>query len=140
MDSVLDAAPAPLRDFLLTPPRARTAANPADIEVNKALTEVHNQMLRDALQQMRVDCERFLADVRLEPKPPGPELDRAQRHCARLAYLLLKGFSSKPVTGTEGGPFRCIASLLYEMLTSRVDVDLKRHCEAVIADSPPVSF
>jgi hypothetical protein len=53
---------------------------------------------------------------------------------------LLKGFSSKPVTGTEDGPFRCIASLLYEMLTSRVHVDLKRHCEAVIADSPPVSF
>ena len=80
--------------------------------------------------------EKFLADAAVERLPPGPEFDRAQRHCALLAYLLMRRFSARPITRSVTGPFYNIASLLYEALLGRVHVDLHRHCNWVL-DHPP---
>ena len=46
----------------------------------------------------RLRYERFLADAAEERLPPGPEFDRTQRYCARLAYLLMRKFSARAST------------------------------------------
>ena len=84
----------------------------------------------------RLRYERFLADAAEERLPPGPEFDRAQRHCARLAYRLMRRFSARPISRSVTGPFYNMASLLYEALVGRPDVDLHRHCNWVL-DHPP---
>ena len=84
----------------------------------------------------RLRYETFLADAAEERLPPGPEFDRAQRHCALLAYRLMRRFSVRPITKSVTGPFYSIASLLYEALVGRPDVDLHRHCNWVL-DHPP---
>jgi len=84
----------------------------------------------------RLRCERFLAGAAVERLPPGPEFDRAQRHCALLAYLLMRRFSARPITRYVDGPFNNIASLLDEALTGRPNLDLHRHCNRVL-DHPP---
>jgi hypothetical protein len=72
----------------------------------------------------------------VERLPPGPEYDRAQRHCALLAYLLMRRFPARPITKSVTGPFYNMASLLYEALVGRPLVDLHRHCNWVL-DHPP---
>ena len=84
----------------------------------------------------RLKYERFLADAAVQRLPPGPEFDRAQRHCALLGYLLMRRFSARPITKSVTGPFYNMASLLYEALMGRPDVDLHRHCNWVL-DHPP---
>jgi hypothetical protein len=84
----------------------------------------------------RLRYERFLADAAVERFPPGPEFDRAQRHCALSAYRLMRRFSERPITKSVTGPFYNIAGLLYEALVGRPDVDLHRHCSWVL-DHPP---
>jgi hypothetical protein len=84
----------------------------------------------------RLKYEKFLADAAAERLPSGPEFDRAQRHCALLAYLLMRRFSPRPITRSVTGPFYSTASLLYEALVGRLDVDLHRHCSWVL-DHPP---
>jgi hypothetical protein len=84
----------------------------------------------------RLRYEKFLADAAVERLPPGPEFDRAQRHCALLAYLLMRRLSARPITRSVTGPFYNTASLLYEALVGRLDVDLHRHCNWVL-DHPP---
>jgi len=84
----------------------------------------------------RLRYERFLADAAVERLPAGPEFDRAQRHCALLAYLLMRRFSARPITKSVTGPFYNMASLLYEALMGRPHVDLHRHCNWVL-DHPP---
>jgi hypothetical protein len=84
----------------------------------------------------RLRYERFLADAAVERLPPGPEFDRAQRHCALLAYRLMRRFSARPITRSVTGPFYNMASLLYEALVGRPHFDLHRHCNWVL-DHPP---
>jgi hypothetical protein len=84
----------------------------------------------------RLRYERFLADAAAERLSPGPEFDRAQRHCAVLAYMLMRRFSARPITKSVTGPFYSMARLLYEALVGRPDVDLHRHCDWVL-DHPP---
>ena len=84
----------------------------------------------------RLKYERFLAAAAVERLPPGPEFDRAQRHCGLLAYLMMRRFSARPITRSVTGPFYNIASLLYEALVGRPHVDLHRHCNWVL-DHPP---
>jgi hypothetical protein len=92
--------------------------------------------LIDATYLARLRYERFLANAAVERLPPGPEFDRAQRHCALLAYLLMRRFSPRPITRSVTGPFYNMASLLYEALVGRPHVDLHRHCSWVL-DHPP---
>jgi len=121
----LEAAPELLRNFLFTAPLARIVA-PEDV---LAAREQHRQVTLESLEGVRLDCERLAAQA---TTPPGPEIDRAQLHCARLAQLLMKHFSTRKISGSDEGPFRVIASLLYEALAGREAIDLKRHCDAVM--------
>jgi hypothetical protein len=125
LQAQLEAAPELLRNFLFTAPLARIDP-PQDL---LAARDQHRQSIVASLQGVRLDCERLVAQTKARP---GPEGDRAQLHCARLAQLLMKRFSARKISGSEKGPFRLIAGLLYEALTGREEVDLKRHCDAVM--------
>jgi hypothetical protein len=138
LESELETAPALLRSFLFTPPESRRAGTAADVDALLAAKTTYEKIVLDALRAMRRDCEKFLADQPREPLRPGPEMDRAQQHCARLAYSLMKHFSKKRISGYSDGPFVGVASLLYELMTSRSGVDLSRHCKAVLKDPSPI--
>jgi hypothetical protein len=138
LQSTLAAASAPLHDFLFTPLWARATLVPVDVLL--AVKTTYRQAVLEPLQQMRLDCERILADEAREqeqqPLRPGPEIDRAQRHCATLAYDLMDVFARRSITGSAEGPYHTIASLLFEALTGRAEVDLKRHCYFVRTARP----
>jgi hypothetical protein len=123
----LEAAPDLLRDFLLLPPQARRLPTSGVVD---------EHALSSALQALHSDCERFLADIPQEPS--GPEIDRAQLHCARLAYSLMRRYANNRITGSVDGPFVTLASLLYEALTDRADINLQRRCIEVQRNPPPI--
>jgi hypothetical protein len=59
---------------------------------------------------------------------PSP-LFQVEKHLgAKCAHFLVSALSKKPPTST--GPFHTIASLLFEVITGKKDVDLERHCKA----------
>jgi hypothetical protein len=133
----LDAAPGPLRNFLFLPLEARRVATQADIEARSAAVESFRDALLSALRTMQSDCEGLLDQT--PPESPGPERDRAQRHCLRLAYVLMRRFSDSPISGNRNDSLLCLGSLLYEELTGRDPVDLTRHYQDLLRDAPPVT-
>jgi hypothetical protein len=60
--------------------------------------------------------------------------DRVKHFCAGFAQGLVRELSTKPITGTMDGPFRAIASLLYEAASGRGHVDLKRACDSQLRE------
>lgn len=60
-----------------------------------------------------------------------PNYDHAKSLSAQSAYDLMKAHSAAKITGTEDGPFRTVTSLIYEAISGRGGVDLKRACQAV---------
>lgn len=145
-NKLADSSRTLLYDYLLTPPWARTdSAFPADDPL--AERRAYEKALLGPLWQMRLDCERLLAQ-RSEEKArnwdeafvgrSGPEFDRDQRRCATLGYALMKVFSDREISSYDEGPYFRITSLLYEAMTGHYDVDLRQHCEAVIKAPPPI--
>ncbi len=132
-EAKLAAASPLLDDFLFTPPWARGKVISADVLL--AMKTACRDAVLEPLRQMRQDCERILADEAREGRP-GPEIDRAQRHCAILAYDLMGVHSKRPITGYADGHYCCTASLLFEALTGQAEVDFKRHCNFVMKDRP----
>ena len=61
--------------------------------------------------------------------------DHAKHLSSQSAHVLMKGMSEKKITGTEGGGFRTIASLLYEAISGLPDTDLKRSCDSVLRNA-----
>jgi hypothetical protein len=131
LDRQLRKAPPALTNYLFTPLVARRVHRPKE---SSAIKRRYERQLRQALRQIRRDCERIVADdakgAKVTPLK-GPEADRAQRFCATLAHRLVETFSERPVTGSAEGPYHRIASLLFELLTGRAEVHLKRHCDFV---------
>jgi hypothetical protein len=145
-NALADSSRTLLYDYLLTPPWARTGrAFPADDPWAERRT--YEKALLGPLWQMRLDCERLLAQ-RSEEKArnwdeafvgrSGPEFDRDQRRCATLGYALMKVFSDREISSYDEGPYFRITSLLYEAMTGHRDVDLRQHCEAIIKAPPPI--
>ena len=138
LESKLAVASEPLLDFLFTPLWARSAMTPEDVLL--AAKTTCREAALEQFRRLRLDCETVLADEarqrEQQPRRPGPEIDRAQRHCATLAYDLMGVLSRRPITGSAEGHYCRIASLLFEALTGRTEVDLKRHCTSVMKDRP----
>jgi hypothetical protein len=61
-----------------------------------------------------------------------PNYDQAKNTCAGFAHGLMEGLSNREITGTQDGTFRTITSLLYEAVSGKHGVDLKRACDAVL--------
>lgn len=137
-EAKLAAASPLLDDFLFTPPWARgKAISAADL---LALQTTCREAALEPLRRIRRDCERIRSDEAREreqqPRRHGPEIDRAQRHCAILAYDLMGVHSERPITGSSEGHYCSTASLLFEALTDQAEVDLKRHCNFVMKVRP----
>ena len=135
LESKLRRLPPPLYDFLFTPPWALGTVVPDGL---LAVRTTYRAEALGPLRRMRLDCKRFLADEKKEKKHParGPEVDRAQRRCAILAYDLMATLSEKRITSYAEGHYVRIASLLFEALKGPAEVDLKRHCRFVIKARP----
>jgi hypothetical protein len=133
LESKLEAATAPLRDFLFTPLLARATAKEPHLLLEARAK--YGETALELLRRMRLDCVKILVDEAKENGRqrlrPGPEFNRAQRHCATLAYDLMSSFSKKRITGSIEGSFHRIAFLLFEALSGRAEIDLKRHCDFV---------
>jgi len=138
LESKLAAASPLLDDFLFTPPGARSTVTEGNVLL--AAKTTYKEAVLEPLRRMRLDCERILAiearELLEQPLRSGPEIDRGQRHCATMAYDLMGVFSSRSITGSAEGHYHSIASLLFEALTGRAEVDLKRHCNFVIKVRP----
>ena len=137
-ESKLAAASPLLDDFLFTPPWARSTVTEGNVLL--AAKTTCREAALELLRRMRRDCERIRTvearELLEQPLRPGPEIDRGQRHCATLAYDLMGVFSSRSITGSAEGHYHSIASLLFEALTDRAEVDLKRHCDFVMKVRP----
>ena len=134
----LEAAPDPLRGFLYLPLEARRIVTRADVEAQPIAAQSYMDALLSALRTMQFDCEGFLAEA--QPEPPGPERNRAQRHCLRLAYILMRTFSDHPINGNRDGPLLRLGSLLYEELTGCDPIDLTHHYyQDLLRNLPPVT-
>jgi hypothetical protein len=82
------------------------------------------------LQQLRERCNVI---TKTRPSSP-PNSDRSKHLCAWVARGLMEMLSDKKITGTEGGAFRSIATLLYETISGIPNVDLKRACDSALPD------
>jgi hypothetical protein len=84
-----------------------------------------------ALAPIRAACAHILT--------PGysyrrhSNFDSAKVWSAHMAYALMKGFSTHKITGTEGGSFWNVASLVYEAVTGKPSRSMKRACDKVLA-------
>jgi hypothetical protein len=78
---------------------------------------------RDEFTQLQDACDRLIAH-----KPRSANFDDVQRACAIFAYHLVAGLSQKAPSGYAEGSFVNTASLLYEAISEKPYVDLRRHC------------
>ena len=134
LENQLAAAPGVLVHYGFTPWPRHDRLTQADVAA--VFEDTYPTLL--PWYEARLRYERYISDAATERLPPGPELDRGQQHCARLAYRLMQRFSNRKITGYMEGPFIQIATLLYEALTGRAEVDLQRHCARVLDNPPPI--
>jgi hypothetical protein len=133
----LETAPEPLRDFLLLPPGMRILRTRADIDARRGAVLASAYVLLGTLRTMHSDCEKLLAEA--QPETRGPERNRAQGYCLRLAYILIKRYSDHPINGNRDGSLLRFGSLLYEELTGCDPVDLSRPYQDLLSNPPPVT-
>jgi hypothetical protein len=100
-----------------------------EADVKKAVTVLRSIAWTE---EQRAVLDQFDA-VRQYP-PEG--VNALKYRCAAEAFDLMTFFSVKPPTGTEAGPFRNIAALLFEAVTGQphTDVDMKRSTDRVRTD------
>ena len=107
--------------FLLFSPRSGPSSSISDIEHA-------SQTFAAELKRMRKVCA-----LAVDPRFGfHANYDHAKHLSSQSAHVLMKGMSEKKITGTEGGGFRTIASLLYEAISGLPDTDLKRSCDSVL--------
>ena len=107
--------------FLLFSPRSGPSPSISDIEHA-------SQTFAAELNRMRKVCA-----LAVDPRFGfHANYDHAKHLSSQSAHVLMKGMSEKKITGTEGGEFRTIASLLYEAISGLPDTDLKRSCDSVL--------
>jgi hypothetical protein len=76
--------------------------------------------LSDTLQAVKEICQQA---------ENQPRDDQIKMWCAKIAFSLMIRFSDKPPTSSSPrSPYRLIASLLYEVLSSESGHDLRRAC------------
>lgn len=98
---------------------SRVIGSPTDI-VNMPLP-----LLLNALQQVRDLCHA--ADVN------QPDKDQVKHWCARIALRLVLDFSKDdPTAGSAKTSYCTIASLLYQGVTEREGLELRRICQEIL--------
>jgi hypothetical protein len=135
VEKLLASAPDPLESFLLNPLPNMTddgvihGETPYDEDIERANRKRADSFATE-LKRLRKVCARATN--------PGfgydSNYDRVKHFCAGFAQSLVRGLSGRPITGTQDGPFRAIASLLYEAASGQRNVDLKRACDSQLRE------
>jgi hypothetical protein len=76
------------------------------------------------LKRLRDVCARDYGD--------HPNYDHAKNQSAWFSWALMERHSNRKITGTENQAFRTIAGLVYEVLSSQQNADLKRACDTML--------
>lgn len=99
----------------------------------------------ESMEETQARAEAFISDLIAIRKICVADVgyhhnfDPAKYESARSAYGLLQKFSAAKITGTNDQPFRIITSLIYESISGRKDVDLKRACDVLLRDKPLIA-
>jgi hypothetical protein len=99
---------------------------PVDHPLFKELPSTSQKLLRQ-LKKINEICDH-LANSRL----PTKNADITKNFCAAFACGMISAFSKKKPTGTVDGPLRTISSLLYDAVTGKPEVDMKRACDLTL--------
>ena len=123
--------------------RLVTNAKPINKAAKKFRDKFHNDKLGKLLKETLPEHFKEL-DAQLEQleKITGPDIrfDTSIWVNAAIAKGLIKQYSQKAPTGTEGGPLRSIATLVHEYRTGKHGKDFKRACLAIIRPRIPVTL
>jgi hypothetical protein len=85
-------------------------------------------LLYNELARVHAVC----AEQSQHPIGYGSRHSHMQQQCAYGAHLLMTELSALRITGYAYGPFKTIATMLYEAVSGEADVDLKSHCDFVL--------
>jgi hypothetical protein len=100
------------------------AIEPAEMAVRLGWTSSRRYPDRPAVGKMFAAAEGLFT-------PQGlPKI--LNSNVAQDAYELMRDASMNPISETVEGPYRRIASLMYEAVTGRSDMDMKRWCSSEI--------
>jgi hypothetical protein len=141
VEKLLTSAPFPLGLFLLNPLPMMTEGGGLMPEKTPSIEglERANRKRADSfgaeLKRLRQVCARGVGSG----FGYHPNYDPTKYFCAFFAYGWMKGYSDRPITGTEDGAFRIITSLTYEAVSGQPEADLKRACDSCLRKSgaPP---
>jgi hypothetical protein len=126
VEALLQSAPGPLIWKIFYPGTpAKTAPREAELVIFKRA-----EAFSAELKEMRKKC----AHAGNTEFGDHPNYDYAKHASAWGAHGLMAELSNAKISGSQGGAFRVIASLLYEAITGEQDVDLKRACDSVLRD------
>jgi hypothetical protein len=93
-------------------------------EARKAFTQQLERMLAQCQREVQHAQQKRRGLPRLRQRP-----DRVKNYCAGSAFNYMKILTRQPITGTAEGPYRVFTSLLYEGVTGKAELDLKRACD-----------
>lgn len=133
LQNLLTSAPHPLRSFLRDPLPNMTDDGVIHGVVDENIKWANRKRadsLDAELKRLREVCARAIK----VGYGYDSNYDRVKHLCAGFAQGLVRDLSAKPATGTMDAPFRAIASLLYEAVSARRDVDLKRACDSQLRE------
>jgi hypothetical protein len=96
-------------------------------------------LLQETLPEHFKELDQQLAGLE---KITGPDVrfDTSIWVTVSIAKGLIKQYSHKAPTGTEGGPLRSIATLVHEYRTGEHGRDFKRACTAILKPRIPVKL
>jgi hypothetical protein len=100
---------------------------PPPFEQMSPLAPSSEEAFRNELKRLRIVFERLAR----YPGGSHPNFDHAKWECGRCAFELVRNLSQRTPTGTTEGPFRTIASLLFQAISGKRQ-DLKRACDGVV--------
>lgn len=107
----------------------RLAASPP-IALASFLSENIDSFATELRRRRRI-CAHFI-----DPKSGHhPNYDVVKHMCAGRAFGLMEMLSDKKITSAKDSAFRAIASLLYEAVSGKRGVDLKRACDDELRES-----
>jgi hypothetical protein len=140
VETLLASAPGFLAWYSFGPP-----PQPVTMTEDGLLMQAMPTTIEDVERQHRGRANKFVAELKRLRKVCAraadpefgyhPNYDPAKHTCAWFARALMKELSDAKITGTKDGPFRTIASLIYEAISGKEEADLKRACDAVLQGS-----
>ena len=121
-----------LDDLLRTLQKAATQL----AELPGPLTYIDHRDVRTLYLALPGVIEQFTKTVQQYKPPRAPwEGTEGRAAAAKGAYELITTFSQARPTKTNGGPFYCLATIIFDAACGSEGADLRRHCDALLDQS-----